>query len=94
MKSESASLKKNLSMLQNIVPAEMADKISDLLIKIANDSLDNMDEHLKLRQKHNLGQIQAIDQRDRVSNNLKACFDLIKRKEDYYQFMHVRTLKE
>lgn len=33
----------------------MAEKISDLLQKIAQDSFDNMDEHLKLRQKHNLG---------------------------------------
>ena len=57
MKNESANLRKNLSMLQDTVPEEMAGKISDLLIKMATDSLDNMDEHLKLRQKHNINQI-------------------------------------
>ena len=72
----------------------MADKISDLLIKIATDTLDNMDEHLKLRQKHNLGQIQALDQKERVTGNLRQCFELIKRKEDYFHYMHNRTLKE
>jgi len=49
MKHESSNLRKNLQMLQDIVPAEMADKISDLLVKIATDAMDNMDEHLKLR---------------------------------------------
>ena len=61
MKNESANLRKNLSMLQDTVPEEMAGKISDLLIKMATDSLDNMDEHLKLRQKHNINQIQAME---------------------------------
>jgi len=55
MKNESSNLRRNLQMLQNIVPSEMADKISELLLKIAADSLDNMEEHLKLREKHNLG---------------------------------------
>ena len=54
MKHESANLRKNLSQLSNIVPAELAEKISDLLQKIANDSFDNMEEHLKLRQKYNM----------------------------------------
>jgi len=49
MKHESSNLRKNLQMLQDIVPAEMADNISDLLVKIATDAMDNMDEHLKLR---------------------------------------------
>ena len=48
-------------MLQNIIPSEMAEKLSDLLLKIAKDSMDNIDEHLKLREKHNLGQISVID---------------------------------
>lgn len=48
-------------MLQNIVPSEMAEKLSDLLLKIAKDAMDNMDEHVKIREKHNLGQIAAID---------------------------------
>ena len=65
MKNESANLRKNLSMLQDTVPEEMAGKISDLLIKMATDSLDNMDEHLKLRQKHNINQIQAMEQKER-----------------------------
>lgn len=55
MKSESLSLKKNLQLLQSIVPAEMADKLSGLLLKIGKDAMDNFDEHLKLREKHNLG---------------------------------------
>ena len=41
-------------MLQGIVPAELADKICELLRKLAQDSLDNMDEHLRLRQKQNM----------------------------------------
>lgn len=61
MKNESSNLKKNLSMLQNIVPSEMAERISDLLLLIAKDAMDNMDDHLKLREKYNLGQIAAID---------------------------------
>ena len=36
-------------MLQSIVPSEMADKISGLLIKIAQDSMDNIEEHMKVR---------------------------------------------
>lgn len=55
MKQESSNLRKNLQMLQNIVPAEMADKIALLLSKIATDAMDNMEEHLKLREKHNMG---------------------------------------
>ena len=42
-------------MLSSIVPSEMAERLSDLLLKIAKDAMDNMDEHLKLREKHNLG---------------------------------------
>ena len=61
MKQESGSLRKNLERLQNIVPNEMADRIEDLLVKIATDALDNMDEHIKLREKQNLGQIASID---------------------------------
>ena len=49
MKNESASLRKNLQMLQSIVPGDMADKISALLIKIATDSMDNIEEHMKVR---------------------------------------------
>ena len=74
MKQESANLRKNLQMLQGIVPAELADKICDLLRKLAQDSLDNMDEHLRLRQKHNMAQISAIDQKERFSDNLLRCF--------------------
>ena len=48
-------------MLQNIVPEGMADNLRDLLLAMAEDALDNMEEHLKLRKKHNMGQIQAID---------------------------------
>ena len=33
----------------------MADKIGDLFTKIASDILDNMEEHIKLRETHNLG---------------------------------------
>lgn len=66
MKHESSSLRKNLSMLSSIVPAEMSEKLLDLLKLIAQDALDNMDEHLKLRQKYNLSQIAAIDQRERL----------------------------
>jgi len=61
MKQESESLRKNLQMLQNIVPEGMADNLRDLLLAMAEDALDNMEEHLKLRKKHNMGQIQAID---------------------------------
>ena len=39
----------------------MAERISDLLLLIAKDAMDNMDDHLKLREKYNLGQIAAID---------------------------------
>ena len=55
MKSESSNLKKNLKMLQNVVPSEMADKINDLLTKIATDVLDNMEEHQRLLVKNNMG---------------------------------------
>ena len=61
MKSESENLRKNLQMLSNIVPAEMAEKIRDFLLKMAEDAMDNMEEHLKLRQKHNMAQITSID---------------------------------
>lgn len=57
MKHESANLRKNLQMLQSVVPSELADKISGLLEHIMTDALDNMEEHIKLRQKHNMGQI-------------------------------------
>ena len=56
--------------------------------------MDNIDDHLKLRKKNNLGQIATLDQQSRVQNNLKSCFELIKRSDDYYQFMHLRTLRE
>ena len=56
--------------------------------------MDNMDDHLKLRKKNNLGQIATLDQQSRVQANIKQCFELIKRSDDYYQFMHLRTLKE
>lgn len=49
MKQESESLRKNLQMLSNIVPLEMAEKIRDLMLKMANDALDNMEDHLRLR---------------------------------------------
>ena len=39
----------------------MADKIADLLTKITQDVMDNMDDHLKLRKKNNLGQIATLD---------------------------------
>ena len=71
-------------MLQSIVPSEMADKISSLLIKIAQDSMDNIEEHMKVRNKHNMGQIAALDQKERVQENLRQCFDLIKRSDDYF----------
>ena len=74
MKQESSNLRKNLSMLQDTVPEEMAGKISDLLLRMANDSLENMDDHLKLRQKHNINQIHAMEQKERFQKNLLACF--------------------
>ena len=49
MKSESENLRKNLQMLSNIVPAEMAEKIRDILMRMAEDAMDSMEEHLKLR---------------------------------------------
>ena len=88
MKQESSSLKQNLQMLKSVVPEEMAEKLSVLLLKISKDAMDNIDEHLKLREKHNLGQIGAIDQKERVQNNLRKCFALIKRNDDYTQFSH------
>ena len=72
----------------------MADKIADILSKIAQDVMDNIDDHLKLRKKNNLGQIATLDQQSRIQTNLKQCFELIKRSDDYYQFMHLRTLRE
>ncbi len=57
MRQESASLRKDLQSLQSSIPPEMADKISGLLKKMAHDALDSMDEHIKVRQKHNMGQI-------------------------------------
>lgn len=81
-------------MLQNMVPEGLANKISDLLLAMAKDALDNMDEHLELRKKHNLGQIAAIDQRDRFIANLRKTFEMVKRGEEYFRFMHLRTVKE
>ena len=72
----------------------MADKIGDLFTKIASDILDNMEEHIKLRETHNLGQEKAFDQHERVLSNFKECFGLVRREPEYYQFMHDRTLKD
>ena len=49
MRQEGARLKKDLAYLQSSMPAEMADRISNLLFNMATDALDNMDEHIKLR---------------------------------------------
>ena len=57
MKQESESLRKNLQMLSNIVPTEMAEKIRDTMLKMATDAMDNMEDHLRLRQKQNMSQI-------------------------------------
>lgn len=72
----------------------MAEKIGDLLKKMANDAFDNMDEHIRLREKHNMGQIAALDQRDRFDKNLKACYDLIKAGNEYYVLKLEKSQKE
>ena len=41
-----------------------------------------------------MAQIHQIDQRDRFADNLRSCLELIKCGEDYYRFMHLRSLKE
>lgn len=41
-----------------------------------------------------MAQITSIDQRDRFAGNLRSCLELIKCGEDYYRFMHLRTLNE
>jgi len=94
MKQESEVLRQNLQMLQNMVPEEISQKISDLLLAMAKDALDNMDEHLELRQKHNLGQIAALDQRERFVDNLRRTLEKIKRGDEYYRFMHLRTISQ
>jgi len=39
----------------------MASKIRDFLFKMAGEAMDNMDEHLDIRQKQKMPQISAID---------------------------------
>ena len=94
MSNESASLRKDLQSLQSSIPPEMADKIGFLLKKMAHDALDNMNEHIKLRESHNLGQIAQLDQRDRFEGNLKACFDLIKQGGEFYALKLEKSQKE
>lgn len=90
MKQESESLRRNLNMLSNIVPEEMAKKIKEFLIKMAGDAMDNMDEHLKLRQKHNMASIASVDQSDRFQKNLRGCLNLIQCGNEYDRFMQMR----
>ena len=40
-----------------------------------------------------MAQIAAIDQRDRFTGNLRTCFELIKKGDEYFRYMHLRTLK-
>lgn len=94
MKQESENLRRNISRLSNHVPDQMASKIRDFLLKMAGEAMDNMDEHLDIRQKQKMPQISAIDQQGLFQENLRGCLELINRGEEYYRFMHMRTLKE
>ena len=49
MRIESTTLKKHLSSVKNIVPEDLADRLCEVLVEISKDALDNMDEHIRLR---------------------------------------------
>lgn len=94
MKYESAALKKNLSQLQSVVPEELADNLCNLLLQIATDSYESMEEHEKLREKYNLTRIQSQDQQKRVHKNMQKAFDLLRKGDEFSHFVTQRTLKK
>ena len=90
MRIESSTLKKHLSSVKSLVPDELADKLCEVLLDITKDALDNMDEHISLREDMRKDVISSIDQRDRVQHNLKKAFSLIKRNDDFYYLLNTR----
>jgi hypothetical protein len=61
MRIESSTIKKHLSSVKNIVPEDLADRLCEVLTLISKDALDNMDEHIRLRDQERRDVIAAMD---------------------------------
>ena len=47
--------------MKNIVPEDLADRLCEVLTLISKDALDNMDEHIRLRDQERRDVIAAMD---------------------------------
>lgn len=88
LKLESQQLKRNLNLVSSGIPPQMADRLDNLLSKIAFNTLENFDLHIQQLNKTNQSQIKVIDMQSACQKALMEAFELIGRRSSYHQVVN------